>query len=63
MAQDGVANDYLPVPIDRDHVPQRGGRRRVIAATSLCIYRDRETLQCQLDLAHTHAELNGKIVD
>ena len=31
----------------------------MIAATSLCSQRERETLQYQLDLAHVHADLNG----
>ena len=30
----------------------------MIAATSLFIQRERKTLQCQLDLAHAHADLN-----
>ena len=64
MAQDGVDADAVPVPIDRDHGrgPQRGGRRRVLAATSLRRQREREILQRQLDLAHAHVELNGKNV-
>ena len=61
MMQDGVGTEYLTVPINRDHGCRRGGRRRVIAKTSLYRQRDRETLQRQLDLAHEHAELNGKI--
>ena len=65
MMQDNVDTDSIPVPIDRDHGcgPQRWGRRLVIAATYLCIYRERETLQCQLDLAHAHADINGGNVD
>ena len=63
MTQDGVNADAVPVPIDRYHGrgPQRGGRRRVIAATYLRGQREREreTLQLQLDLAYAHTELNG----
>ena len=64
MSQDDVDTYAVPAPIDRDHFrgPQRGGRRRVIAVTYLRMHRGRETLQSQLDLAHAHAELNGKSV-
>ena len=31
----------------------------MIAANYLCRQRKRETLKCQLDLAHVDAELNG----
>ena len=41
---------------------REGGRRRVIVETSLCRQRDRETLQCQLDLAHVHTDLNVESV-
>ena len=60
MEQDSVNTYAVPFPIDREHGPQRGGRRRVIEETSLCRKRVRETLQRQLDLAHVHAELNGE---
>ena len=65
MALDGVNTDAVPISVDRDHghSPQRGGSRRVIAATSFCSQRKRETLQRQLDLAHVHAKLNGENVD
>ena len=63
MVQDGVDNDTVPVPIDKDHGPRGGGRRCVIAATYLCRQRYKETLQRQIDLAHAHTELNGKSVD
>ena len=63
MDQDGVDTDTVTVTNDRYHGPQREGKRRVIAETSLCIQRDRETLQHQLDLVHAHADLNGKCVD
>ena len=64
MSYDGVVTDSVPIPVDRDHGhgPQRGGRRRVIVETSLCRQRDRETLQCQLDLAHVHTDLNVESV-
>ena len=44
MSQDGVDTDTVPVPIDRyhDRGPQRGGRKRVIAATCLCRQREGE---------------------
>ena len=60
MAQYGVDTDGTPIPIDRYHGrgPQIGGRMRVVAATSLCRQRERDTLQRQLDLAHAHAELH-----
>ena len=63
MAHDGVDTNSVPVPIDRDHGhgPQRGGG--VLEATSLCRQRERETLQCQLDLVHAHVELNGGNID
>ena len=43
MMQDNVDTDSIPVPIDRDHGcgPQRWGRILVIAATYLCIQRER----------------------
>ena len=65
MALGGVNTDTVPVPVDRDHShsPQRGGNRRVIAATSLCSQSERDILQRQLDLAHAHAKLNGENVD
>ena len=65
MALDSVNTDAVPVPVDRDHghSPQRGGSRRVIAATSLCSQSEREILQRQLYLAHAHAKLNGGNVD
>ena len=67
MAQDGVDTDVVPVPVDRDYVygPQRGERRRVIAATYLRSQgeKDRDILQCQLDLEHAHTKLNGGNVD
>ena len=65
MALDGINTDAVPVPVDRDHghSPQKGGSRRVIAATSLCSQRKREILQRQLDLVHAHAKLNGENVD
>ena len=65
MAQDGVDTDAVPIPIDRDHgrIPQRGGRRRVIAVTYFCRHREKENLQHQLELAHAHTKLNGGNVD
>ena len=65
MALDGINNDAVPIPVDRDHghSPHRGGSRHVIAATSLCSQRKRDILQRQLDLAHAHAKLNGENIE
>ena len=65
MALDGINNDAVPIPVDRDHghSPHRGGSRRVIAATFLCSQREREILQRQLDLAHAHTKINWENVD
>ena len=65
MALDGVNTDAVPIPVDGDHghSPQRGGRRRAIAATFLCSQRKREILKRQLDLAHAHAKLNREHID
>ena len=64
MAQDGVNTDAVPLPIDRDHGRghQRGGRRRVLEATSLCRQREMDNLKRQLDLEHAHTEINGENV-
>ena len=62
MVQDDVDTDSIPVSIDRDHGrgPQRWGRRLVMAVNYLRRERDRDTLQRQLDLAHAHADINGR---